>query len=41
MTEKIDSSAGYFLTGLVIGAAISVFFAPSPVRELASIYQKN
>jgi gas vesicle protein len=28
MTEKIDSSAGYFLTGLVIGAAISMFFAP-------------
>ena len=28
MTEKIDSSAGYFLTGLVIGAAISIFFAP-------------
>ena len=28
MTEKTDSSAGYFLTGLVIGAAISIFFAP-------------
>jgi gas vesicle protein len=28
MTEKIDSSAGYFLTGLAIGAAISMFFAP-------------
>jgi gas vesicle protein len=28
MSEKIDSSAGYFLTGIVIGAAISLFFAP-------------
>jgi gas vesicle protein len=28
MTEKIDSSAGYFLAGLAVGAAISVFFAP-------------
>jgi gas vesicle protein len=28
MSEKIDSNAGYFITGLVIGAAISMFFAP-------------
>jgi gas vesicle protein len=28
MTEKIDSSAGYFLAGLAVGAAISVYFAP-------------
>ena len=28
MSEKIDSSAGYFLTGIVIGATISLFFAP-------------
>jgi gas vesicle protein len=28
MTEKIDSNAGYFIAGLVIGAAISMFVAP-------------
>ena len=28
MTEKIDSSAGYFLAGLAIGSLISIFFAP-------------
>ena len=28
MTEKIDSSAGYFVAGIVIGTAISMFFAP-------------
>ena len=28
MTEKIDSNAGYFIAGLVIGAAIATFFAP-------------
>jgi hypothetical protein len=28
MKEKIDSSAGYFFAGLVVGAAISMFFAP-------------
>ncbi len=28
MTEKIDSVAGYFLAGVVIGSLISIFFAP-------------
>jgi gas vesicle protein len=28
MSEKIDSNAGYFIAGLVIGAAISVLVAP-------------
>jgi gas vesicle protein len=28
MSEKTDSNAGYLIAGLVIGAAISVFFAP-------------
>jgi gas vesicle protein len=28
MSEKIESNAGYLIAGLVIGAAISVFFAP-------------
>jgi gas vesicle protein len=28
MSEKIDSNAGDLVAGLVIGAAISVFFAP-------------
>jgi gas vesicle protein len=28
MTEKIDSTAGYFLAGLAIGSLIGIFFAP-------------
>jgi gas vesicle protein len=28
MTERIDSTAGYFLAGLVIGSLVSIFFAP-------------
>lgn len=28
MTEKLDSAAGYFLAGIVIGSLISIFFAP-------------
>ncbi len=28
MTEKIDSTAGYFLAGVAIGSLISIFFAP-------------
>jgi gas vesicle protein len=28
MTEKVDSTAGYFLAGLAIGSLISIFFAP-------------
>lgn len=28
MNEKIDSAAGYFLAGLVIGSLISILFAP-------------
>jgi len=28
MTEKIESHAAYFLTGLAIGSLISMFFAP-------------
>jgi gas vesicle protein len=28
MTEKIDSSAGYFLAGLTVGALISLSFVP-------------
>jgi gas vesicle protein len=28
MSEKIDSNAGYFIGGLFIGAAISMFVAP-------------
>lgn len=28
MTEKIDSTAGYFLAGLAVGSLISIFFAP-------------
>jgi gas vesicle protein len=28
MNEKIDSNAGYFIAGLCIGAAISMFVAP-------------
>jgi gas vesicle protein len=28
MTERIDSAAGYFLAGLVIGSLVSIFFAP-------------
>jgi gas vesicle protein len=28
MTDKIDSTAGYFLAGLAIGSLIGIFFAP-------------
>jgi len=28
MTEKIDSTAGYFLAGLAVGSLISILFAP-------------
>jgi gas vesicle protein len=28
MAEKLDSNAGYFLAGLVIGSLVSIFFAP-------------
>ena len=28
MSEKIDSNAGYFIAGLAVGAAISMFVAP-------------
>ena len=28
MTKKNDSSAGYFLAGLVVGSLISILFAP-------------
>ena len=28
MTEKIDSTAGYFIAGLAVGSLISIFFAP-------------
>jgi len=28
MTEKIESTAGYFFAGLAIGSIIGVFFAP-------------
>jgi gas vesicle protein len=28
MTQKIDSSAGYFLAGLVVGSLICILFAP-------------
>jgi gas vesicle protein len=28
MTEKIDSTAGYFLAGLAIGSLVSIIFAP-------------
>jgi gas vesicle protein len=28
MTEKIDSTAGYFLAGLAIGSLIGIIFAP-------------
>jgi len=28
MTENIDSTAGYFLAGLTIGALVSLLFAP-------------
>jgi gas vesicle protein len=30
MTEKIDSTAGYFLAGLAIGSLIAIIFAPKP-----------
>ena len=28
MAEKVDSNAGYFLAGLVVGSLISIYFAP-------------
>jgi gas vesicle protein len=28
MAEKLDSNAGYFLAGLIIGSLVSIFFAP-------------
>jgi gas vesicle protein len=28
MTEKIDSTSGYFLAGLAVGSLISILFAP-------------
>jgi gas vesicle protein len=30
MTEKMDSTVGYFLAGLAIGSLVGIFFAPKP-----------
>lgn len=41
MTEKIDSTAGYFLAGLAVGSLIGIFFAPKSGEGTRNIYRKN
>jgi gas vesicle protein len=41
MNEKIDSNAGYFIAGLFIGAAISMFVAPKSGEETRKYLSKK
>lgn len=41
MTEKIDSTVGYFVAGLAIGSLIGSSSHRNPVKEVANTYRRR